>query len=958
MLQREEVPSSTILVGGGFTNCQFDGNQALASGGGAVYNSGGGPEFIGCGFINNRTGWAGGAIYNGGRAQENRECVFIGNQAQAGGAMSITEANRFIFNSIFLGNKAETLGGAVYLGKSDSTFSHCTFSGNRADEGGAIFINFSSNPSLVNSIVWNNESLSSIIPVRASIGKADNDDSEITITHSLVEHSGGSSNWGTRTGIDEGNNLDSDSNFLTPVDPSTAPTTLGNLALLPGSPAIDAGDNEAVSSFFVGETATVVDYPTDVAGYPRAIKGFLETARVDMGAYELNPARAPLTTLSITTNTGMVTRSDEARYWISFSKHVSNFDSVTTDLVIETTVTINFDPPFISGGGDIYELTFQKITGEVTLSVSVATDSDIQDDLGEALFYSPTSPSILFVAPDSTIRFVRAANQSPIAPYTDWDSAATDLQLAIDSCFPGDMVWVAKGVYQPGTSMDRIATFRLKNGVTIFGRFSGTETKLIQRSEDPETNETILSSDLLNNDNGEETNYFDNVYHVVTGTGNNATAVLDGFTITGGYANSQFPHDSGGGFYSDGPRTPTLTNCRFIENFAQAKGGAVYIQGTTASISNSQFLSNTSAYGGAIYLDELGNMEISNSIFSGNIGGLGGAVYNNQCSRLSYINCAFTGNDSYTSGGVCNNQGSEIQYINCTFTANKRGRDGGAIHNVSSSPHFLNCIIWWNGNEPYANQAESSVLNENSSPLFSYSLVANSGGSFDWNPETGVDGGNNIDIDPQFSKAISPNSTPTTDGDFRLTVASTVLDSGDKTVNPSYVDLADGKRVRNGQIDLGPYEGGLLFDETFQYQDWIEAYYSRNLGEDVLGPTQDRDEDQLTNLEEYAFGLNPTKHDRSIVLERTYMETRGTPVALILEEGRAMVFSQRSGFKSLGLSYTFECSEDLNTWTACQGDTISMDRDGEMELTGFILDEASYNSGKRQFLRATVHLDQ
>ena len=64
--------------------------------------------------------------------------------------------------------------------------------------------------------------------------------------------------------------------FVTPLNPSTAPTTTGNLRLLFGSPAIDTGDNDYV-----------VDVPTDLDGEPRIVDGNLDgTPTIDMGAYE------------------------------------------------------------------------------------------------------------------------------------------------------------------------------------------------------------------------------------------------------------------------------------------------------------------------------------------------------------------------------------------------------------------------------------------------------------------------------------------------------------------------------------------------------------------------------------------------------------------------------------------------------------------------------------------------
>ena len=88
-----------------------------------------------------------------------------------------------------------------------------------------------------------------------------------SISHSIVK-GGVNSIPGA---IDGGNNLDSDPLFVTPV-PATALPTGGDLHLQAGSPAINAGDPNAIRS--TGVT-------TDLDGNPRIVNG-----KVDIGAYQ------------------------------------------------------------------------------------------------------------------------------------------------------------------------------------------------------------------------------------------------------------------------------------------------------------------------------------------------------------------------------------------------------------------------------------------------------------------------------------------------------------------------------------------------------------------------------------------------------------------------------------------------------------------------------------------------
>ena len=144
-----------------------------------------------------------------------------------------------------------------------------------------------------------------------------------------------------------------------------------------------------------------------------------------------------------------------------------------------------------------------------------------------------------------------------------WADACPDLQTALGQAVGGDEIWVAEGTYRPTTSSDRAATFQLKSGVALYGGFAGTET--LRSERDLVTHMTTLSGDI-----GTLGAATDNSYHVMTGSGADATAVLDGFTITGGNADGSAPHNSGGGMYNSSG-SPTVAQRQLQRQLGQLR---------------------------------------------------------------------------------------------------------------------------------------------------------------------------------------------------------------------------------------------------------------------------------------------------------------------------------------------------------------------------------------------------
>ncbi len=84
---------------------------------------------------------------------------------------------------------------------------------------------------------------------------------------------------------------------------------------------------------------------------------------------------------------------------------------------------------------------------------------------------------------------------------------------------------------------------------------------------------------------------------MVTSSGTNSTAVLDGFIITAGQANGNTGNDGGGMYNYDS--SPTLTNVTFSGNSAPY-GGGMYNYNSSPTLTNVTFSGNSATEGGGM----------------------------------------------------------------------------------------------------------------------------------------------------------------------------------------------------------------------------------------------------------------------------------------------------------------------------------------------------------------------
>ncbi|MDE1192967.1 MAG: T9SS type A sorting domain-containing protein [Arachidicoccus sp.] len=405
---------------------------------------------------------------------------------------------------------------------------------------------------------------------------------------------------------------------------------------------------------------------------------------------------------------------------------------------------------------------------------------------------------------------------------SSWSSPLGNIQAAITTAAAGDQVWVAKGSYYSNYANDFV--FNLKDGVKIYGGFSGTETTINARNW--KSNATILLGTY--NSNKE--------YATVNAINLTSATVLDGFTI-------QPPAQGaiGRGMYNNNSST-IISNCTFNNNVTQTtnptpdglyNGGAMYNVNSNPVIDSCTFSGNSAQgtnYGGGAIYNNNSSPTITACTFSGNKAySGGGAIYNNTSSNAIISNCMFTGNiaSALNTGGyggaVCNINSSP-SIINCLIIRDTSSAfsGGGAIYNYAGAPTITNCTISGNastGSETgggaicYAGGSQGSINNciiwtntaIHADPQFNQEIVLQGGSTLNVT--------NSLIRDGLYSSMNqSPQFIDSANGNYKLNPASPAIDAGDNSVlsTTDTLDLADNDRVIDGTVDMGAYEATVI----------------------------------------------------------------------------------------------------------------------------------------------------
>ncbi len=405
---------------------------------------------------------------------------------------------------------------------------------------------------------------------------------------------------------------------------------------------------------------------------------------------------------------------------------------------------------------------------------------------------APAATTILYVDDSAT-----GANDG-----TSWTDAYIYLQDAIyfaeTYVVPTDTaeIWVAAGIYYPDDDItgnnnnDPVVYFHMAEEVAIYGGFAATETLRSQR--DWRANLTILSGDIDQNDTTDASGIITttaaitgtNAAHVTVGSLRSATAVLDGFTITGGRATLPFnfpcKEACGGGMYiSDG--SPTLANLTFIGNEALVNGGGIF--------------------------NYRSNPTLTNVTIEGNFANQGGGFFNDFSSSPVLTNTVFSGNVATTTAGAFYNNNSVPTLINTTMAGNYAPEAGGVYVAGASSVTIRHGLIDLNSSSAGSGQPAQIVITGTSTVDITYSLIG--GGVY---TGTGnVSGAPRFLTEPSSGDGSWLTLGDNSYGDLRLRLGSAAIDSGTNTNCPAadrrnLFRPIDGDSDATATCDLGAFE--------------------------------------------------------------------------------------------------------------------------------------------------------
>jgi uncharacterized protein (TIGR02145 family) len=443
-------------------------------------------------------------------------------------------------------------------------------------------------------------------------------------------------------------------------------------------------------------------------------------------------------------------------------------------------------------------------------------------------------------------------------------SPFASIQFGIDATENGDTVLV-----QPGTYTESI-DFGGKNIVLSSLFMNDSDTSYISQ--------TVI-------DAGGDSS----VVKFVSGEG--SMAILNGFSITGGYGSDIGGTRYGGGIYCDGS-SPSILFCKMYGNDAHLGGGIACFNNSNPSIEDCVISSNIGHGAGAGLACDHSSPLIIRCIIQANHenGWNGGGIHCEHDSNPSIISTLISGNSAGRhGGGIYTYGGSNPLILNSTISTNTAGLEGGAVHVIAGShPVIMNSILWDN------NPQEISFMDgwDPNELTISYSdvdggldgIITHDNGTVNWDI-------GNIDLDPLFNSID--------DNDYGLTAGSPCIDAGNPNLDgdsDTWETDPDDQDPDGTRMDVGAY----YFDQSHNTIDFGKILLfgqGQQIGNDNAAYSYDTNTDTWAELTSFP---DPT------------LEFHDNAMAYDVESDRIILFGNGQQIGNDNAAYSYDTNTD--TW--------------------------------------------
>ncbi|MEJ1931239.1 Calx-beta domain-containing protein [Nostoc sp. NIES-2111] len=413
-------------------NSTVTGNKVSGSysDGGGIYNDGVVSLRNGSTVSNNIASYEGGGIYNSGGTLIATNSTISNNQTVLyGGGISTVSGSVTLINTTVSGNSAGNGGGIRSNGTSVALL-NTTVSGNSANsKGGGIYASTDGVFNLLNSTVTNNTaistasgnggggiySLSATINLKNTIvaGNINSNAPDLlsSVLSSAIFNGNNNNLIGSLTGakgtVGTGTDIVNPNPGLGPLQ-NNGGLTLTH-ALLPGSPAINAGNSSLIpadTEDLDGDGNTTEPTPYDQRGLTRVVGG-----TVDIGAFEVQAATLPSLSIKDITVTEGNTGTKNATFTVTLS--AASTSVVTVNYATANgTATVGSDYTATTG-----TLTFNP--GDTSKSLNVAVIGDLTIEPNETFLVNLSNATNATIADNQAVGTITNDDTLPTVSIND-----------------------------------------------------------------------------------------------------------------------------------------------------------------------------------------------------------------------------------------------------------------------------------------------------------------------------------------------------------------------------------------------------------------------------------------------------------------------------------------------------------------------------------------------------------